>query len=498
MRFFRTALNGLVPCLVLAAALRTDSACGQDRVPELLKYMPADVNTISIIRVSEILQSPRAVQENWKEKHESEFLAGSARIPPWVEVLVRSTLVRSGNLGTVMSVSVAPEPENVSLEKLFPKDKVQTDTVSGTRALRSPRGYLAEVAPGILGFMAPPDRQAFSFWLKDRRKDPEIQLPKYLSEVSQAYKPHILFAVNLQELLDPVAMSHRVASSKVLEGKTAEQKAVTHLLARLKGMRLAMQIDKEIHAALAFDFDGATVPEASYLKPLLAELLDDAGAHIDEVETADVKIEPTSVVLSSQLADGSFRRLMTLILTPVSVQQKDYTPPQAKAPPSEAEATQKYFTLVNNTIRDLQVLNHSAKEYNKTATWHDNYARKIGEFPTDNVDPEVVQYGHDMASALRALAASLRGVPTEVNHLENHINYQINVGAYGPAGTWTAWGYNPAPWEVSSNLQETRAAQDDAVEKGSSQRDQIWKSMVSERESTQGRMSQKYNVKFTP
>ena len=194
---------------------------------------------------------------------------------------------------------------------------------------------------------------------------------------------------------------------------------------------------------------------------------------------------------------------MTLILTPVSVQQEEYTPGQSSPgtppPPSEAAATQKYFTLVNNTVRDLQILNHRAKEYTTTATWHDNYARKISQFPTTGVDPEVVQYAQRIASDLQALAASLRGESVEINRLDNHVTYQwhINNNWSGPGGVWTAAGYHPAPWEVSSNLQEIRNAQDDAAAKSADQRDQIWDSMFSERDSIQGRMAAKYGVKFS-
>ena len=209
---------------------------------------------------------------------------------------MRGTQVRSQNAGIAFSVSVAPEPENISFDKLFPNQKLMADTVAGIRALRSARGYLAKVAPGILGFMAPPDRQAFAYWLRDRRSNPQIQLPEYLRDVATRYKPHILFAVDLEDLLDPVAISQRIASCKVLAGKDADQQALGSLLLRLKGMRLAILIDNDIHAALAFDFAGQTVPQASYLQPLLVELLDDAGARIDELEKADAKIEATSVV----------------------------------------------------------------------------------------------------------------------------------------------------------------------------------------------------------
>ncbi|HZZ74024.1 MAG TPA: hypothetical protein VFE24_17355 [Pirellulales bacterium] len=491
-RFFACVL-----AIGLCVGLAGPRARAADPVPELLKFMPPDVNTLSVIRVAEIMASPRAVQQQWKQKHETEFLAGSARIPPWVEVMVRATLLTSGQSGTTMSVSVAPEPKDISFDKLFPKSKFAPDTIAGQRALRSARGYMAEVAPGVLGYMAPLNRQAFSFWLRGRHDAP--QLPKYLETAALKYKPQILYAVDLEDLLDPAAIGPRLLASRALQGKEDDRKAVESLLLHLKGLRLAIDVDDKIHGAVAFDFTEPVGPAGRYCQPILAELLDDAGAHLDEVDKAEVKIAASSVTLSSELSDASLRRLMTFVYTPVSVQTEEYAPAVAAktAPVSEAAATQAYFTKVNHTILDLQVMNHTAKDYYKTAAWHQNYAKKISEFSTVGVDPEMVQYGKSIQRDLLGLAASLQGVPVQVNKLENKVTYNMNVNPWWPGGYWTVWGYTPAPWEVTSNVQQIRNAQDEAVEKGAQQREQIWNNMVSLRDSIQGQMTAKYNVKFS-
>ncbi len=191
-------------------------------------------------------------------------------------------------------------------------------------------------------------------------------------------------------------------------------------------MRLAIDVDSRINAAVAFDFQGAPGPVAEYLKPLLIELLDDAGARIDDLSAAQVKVDGHSVSLVMPLSDPGLRRLMTMILTPISVNPSEYkpnpeyvkkNPPKPAAQTDVGQATLKYFNLVNNTMKDLQILNRRAKEYDRTATWHDTYATKIQNFPTTNVDPEVVQYASYLAGGLQTLASSLRGLPVRYNVL---------------------------------------------------------------------------------
>ncbi len=495
----RIPIVGLSALLSLLSLTVRPALC-DDRVHDFLKFLPADVNSLSIVRVDQIMQTPRAIKDDWRGKHEAEFLAGSARLPPWVSLLVRGAQLRSGGAGPAMVTSIVPEPEAISFDKLFSKEKVTFDTVAGVRALRSKRGYLAEIAPGVLGFMAPPDRHSLGAWIRTIGGDSHIRLPKYLAGVAETYKPQILFAVDLEDLLEPAAMADRVASSAALVGKTAEQAAVKGLLAKLKGIRVGVDVDRQIHAAIALDFDGATVPEASYLKPLLSELLDDAGAHLDDLDTATVKIQSTSVEIAGPISDETLRRLMTFIITPVALQKEEYLPTESSKlpPPPQADATQKYFSLVNSTVHNLQILNHRAKDYYKTAQWHENYANKIAGFPTLDVDPDVVKYAQYIVSGLRALAASLRGAGLELTKLDNQVAYQWHVNDfYGPAGTFTAYGYNPAPWEVSSNLQQIRNAQDDAAEKNSDDREKVWTSMGNERDSIRGRMEAKYNTKFS-
>jgi len=507
--FFSHNRGSIFQMLSLLAALvmfSEASAHAADRVPELLKLLPNNINSVSIIRIDELMKSPRAVAEKWKEQQEQNFLAGSGRIPGWVETLVRGTDIHSLTHGPVQSVALAPEPPGMTLDKLLPAEQIVTDQVGKFTVWRSNRYYITQVTSDIVGVMSPPNRQSLSRWFNSLTGGGSPTYSKYIQEVSTKYRAHVLYAIDLTDFFDPSMLANRVQHSAALKGKPGDIQGLTNLLLKLRGMRLAIDVDTRINAAVAFDFQGAPGPVAEYLKPLLIELLDDAGARIDDLSAAQVKVEGHSVSLVMPLSDPGLRRLMTLILTPITVNPSEYTPnpeyvkknpPKPAAPTDVGQATLKYFNLVNNTMKDLQILNRRAKEYDRTATWHDTYATKIQNFPTTNVDPEVVQYASYLAGGLQTLASSLRGLPVQVQRLDNKVTYKWNMNQWaGPGGWYTPFGYQPAPWEITSNIQEVRQAQQEAIDKSVDERDGIWNQMLAEKARIAAEMTKKYGIKF--
>lgn len=509
MDFVKNARGSVLRTWCLLAAiclLGNATVSAADRVPELLGLLPNSINSVSIIRIDEMMKSPLAVSEKWKEQQEHNFLAGSGRVPSWVETLVRGTDIHSLGQGPILSVALAPEPAGMTLDKILPAEQVVADQIGKFTVYRSNRGYITQVTADIVGIMSPPNRQNVARWFNALTGGGSPTYSKYIQEVTSKYRAHVLYAIDLTDFFSPVMLANRVQHSAALKGKPEDVKGLTNLLLKLQGMRLAINVDSRINAALVFDFMGAPGPVAEHLKPLLIELLDDAGARIEDLSAAEVKVEGQSVSLVMPLSDAGLRRLMTLILTPISVNPTEYTPnPEytQKVPPKQpttsemGAATLAYFNLVNNTMRDLQILNRRAREYDRTATWHDTYATKIQNFPTTNVDPEVVQYASYLAGGLQTLASSLRGLPVQVERLGNKVTYKWNMNSWaGPGGVFTPFGYQPAPWEITSNIQEVRQAQQAAIDKSVDERDGIWNQMLAEKARIAAEMTKRYGIQF--
>jgi hypothetical protein len=160
-------------------------------------------------------------------------------------------------------------------------------------------------------------------------------------------------------------------------------------------------------------------------------------------------------------------------------------------------SSKKYLARIDRSLADLKSSLRRAKDYERTAKWHDTYAEKIDDLPIAGVDPELLEYGSSVSSKLRALAASLRGQAVEVNTQQRSVTWNVNVDPGAVAASW--WGgagYRAPTWQATSNLQEVRQSQAAAISNGSEQRLAIWQMIDDEAAQVRLRMSQKYGPAF--
>ncbi len=210
-------------CLLAALVMLSEaSARAADRVPELLKLLPNNINSVSIIRIDELMKSPRAVAEKWKEQQEQNFLAGSGRVPGWVETLVRGTDIHSLSQGPIQSVALAPEPPGMTLDKLLPAEQIVADQVGKFTVWRSDRYYITQVTSDIVGVMSPPNRQSLSRWFNSLTGGGSPTYSKYIQEVATKYRAHVLYAIDLTDFFDPAMLANRVQHSAALKGKPGD------------------------------------------------------------------------------------------------------------------------------------------------------------------------------------------------------------------------------------------------------------------------------------
>lgn len=492
-RFVRIAA---VAVLALPFANRARAEAG---VGELLPLIPESANAVVVVQARQLLDSPRGQQENWRAKQEANFLAGSVGVPPSVDVIVRGAHITPSQPTGTWSVGLIHRPPGLNIQTLQQHEQGQQETIDGKPVVISRRGYFAEVAPGVLGVMsADASRQDFARWLRADAKATAPRLSTYLLSAVADSSAQVLLAIDLQDMPNPLLLRERLASSPALKGRAADQAALLKLLMSVQGCRLAIRVTDATTASLTFDFAEDVVPQAVFLKPVVIELLEDLGAVLDELRDAQVASSGKSVALKFTLTDQGLRRIMSLVPMPLVNRPTASGGTPGSAATADLAASRNYYRQVSRLLTDLQRLNRSAREYQKTALWHDNYARRIAELPVVGVDPELLDYGADVVQKLRLLAASLRGTTIDLAAIQTKAKYQVNVSPfYGPAGSFQGTaGYVPAPWEVSTNLAEVRSQQAEAAARGASQREQIWQLLESETIRIRNRMAEKYSADF--
>lgn len=492
---------------------------GQDD-SDLLQLVPDDANSLAVLRVRALTESPRGQAEGWAEKHESEFLHGAVTVPPWAQEFVRASYVRPGTRGGDWTVVLLPLPDGYQMTQLAAREGTEVQEIGDRPAVQSRRhsGYFIQFGDEssgrrVLGGIAPATRQDAARWVRDVGGRGRAPISSYLSDAANNATAQIVLAIDLRDMLDPVMVRNRINSSSVLD-RTSKKATLTIDFQSLQGAQLAIHVDEEITAEIRLDFGRGIGEEGRQMRDLLEEFLNDAGAALDELTTARTTVDDRSVTFKMTLSDESLRRVLSVITTPPppTAPGRQETAPDEPAAASEDGqpdliASRRYFNAVNRCINDLDRARGRGKSYSRTAQWHMNFADRIDRLPAKGVDPELLDFGNYVSGRLRALGNSLRGVAVQVNALDRSVVYNVDAQpVYRSGAEWwwggahTAYGAytygQPVDVNVTSNLEDVRTRQAEAVSADEPKRTEIWQLILEDRDAVDRKMIGKFGPDF--
>ncbi|MHC4875635.1 MAG: hypothetical protein ACYTGL_03995 [Planctomycetota bacterium] len=478
------------------------SAVAAESAVELSRHLPSDANAVAVVRVARLLQTERAKQEGWAQTAQYEFLTGASRIPPWVDTLVVGSLVRPAFQQEVWSTAVLELPGAVTLEQLAQHEESRVEQLSGIRAVQS-RGqaWMIEIQPGLLGVRSPAMRQEAARWAQLASTGRTGELTTFLQQ-AVANPAHIVLAIDLQHMADQQRIRNFLEQSNLLPSDPVDRLNLLRLLGGQQGVSFSVTIDETTTAHAVMHFAEAPTGLESALADVFRQHVKDHQIWLDEFDSASVETLGNTVHLTMDLSDESLRRVVSMITSPSP------TPPTGELASStedsvrprvttELSPSKRYFRSVSQAIDDLARVNRKATDYQRTATWHDNFARRIEQLPTQGVEPSLQAFGRRVADRFRALGASLRGQGVEINTEQKTLVYDVDYRPGWVAGNWWgAVGYGEPSVKVTSNLKEVRERQAAAVMKGTRQRTAIWRLITDDRAEVETSMRNKYGDKF--
>jgi hypothetical protein len=479
--------------LSAATILAALPAAQADDLADLLNRVPADMNTVAVINVREINKTPRAVKENWKANHETEYLAGAIAVPAWVPVVVIAADLHPRAVANARSLALFPADGSVSAESMARRENGVVQSAGDTNIVLSPRrGYLAVPARGIVGVSSTMPRQDFVHWVRAARRADQPAVSAYLRDAVAAHKDaHVLIATDLDSLFDPTGVRQAIQQS----GAVPDEAALTSLvnvLGGARGLTFTARIAETTKAELRVDF---SIPMADFVAPLKRiwpKALEAADFEIPEFKAAEPRADGKTVVFTADLSDTSLRRILSLVAAPGdAVGSPDAAGGPIKTPKEAAglAASLRYYKAVNSAMDDLRAQGGAkGKDYVRSASFFDTYAAKIEKLPLTDVDPALVQYGASTAAKLRAMAGSLRGVKVQ---LEAYDSYKSTTWA-GTRGFW--WGSGSVA--LSTNVEEMNTKQAELVSALEPERAKIWGVLESDRSAVRREMLEKYRIDF--
>jgi hypothetical protein len=485
-------------CAIVSLATSTLSAQELERT---LAYLPDAINAVAVVRVREVLDSPRGKREGWGKQPQSQFLAGALEAGADVQLIVRGMEFHPEDLRVIHTVGLVTYARSISLTQLAKREGGHVDKLADKSAVHTPhQGFYVAFEPRVLGTIEPSYRQNVARWIRQVAQRTEPKMSPYLLEAARSANAHVVLALDVADMVDPRLMRERLASFSLLIGDDRERESVARLLEQMRGIRAAVTVTDQIEAEVAVDFAIHPSPKlAEYIRPLLSEILSRSGAMIDEIDQAKTRLDGKSVVLSMSLSDSSARQMLSLAfasMTGVDVPVEETVVSTETANTARTiAATKNYVASVNRLVDDLQAKNARARDYQRTASWHETYAKRIDQLPVRDVDSAALKYAAGVSSKLRALAVSLRGVPLTVNRLQNSITWSTEYTPWAVGfNIWGGVGYRPPNWQFQTNQGEIQAQQAQAIADGEQTRYEVWKMLADDRQALRIALREKYNI----
>ena len=281
--------------------------------------------------------------------------------------------------------------------------------------------------------------QAVARWIKETNEG-EPAFSAYIQEAidySDKSGTEIIMAMDLADVLDEARVKEELKDSEVISKAGLDVEAVSRVLMSLHGAMLGVTFGEKPFGSIKVDF-GA---DASLLKDvgaeLLLEVLAKQGATIDDFATWKAKVDGKQMTLSGNLSADGMRKIFSLIDAPTAatvVAEKTGDQSSASDQDSTVVASQKYFSSVNQYIKDLR--DKEPQRIAQYGIWFDKYARKIDQLPMVNVDTDMLDYGAYVAQQFRNAGTAIQGIG-----VRSRVRQVENVNAAGGPGYWGS-GYD--------------------------------------------------------
>ncbi len=482
-----------VICLAVLGVSGTTASHAQD----LLPWVPPGANAVAVIQVHRAFNSPYGVAHGWSKTVAGQYRAGMITASAGTEAIMRATYLGPMQQTPAM-FGVYLMRDNVIMANVAKHENGTVEKLGQTFAVLSPRSlYLVGLGPRLLGSMMPPDRQQLARWVSAGTSNGAGVSPYIHDAVKESEKFEIVVAVDLQDMLHPAVVSQMVANSPALRGKTELIAKLSSVFDGFRGVRILVSAREQLWARVAFDFSMPLDADAAQIKGPVLDFFGTMGAHLPALESLPWKASGQSVVVDGEIGEGALRKILTLINspTPESLGGSSQVA-STQAPETAVHASIRYYQGVVEALTMLDVKNQNANDYNRTAMWHESYAKKIEQLPRMGVDPELLAWGADVCSKLRALAVSLSGEPVQIDKLNRTIQFRTRSIDTPYANTPYGFLYRPLFVTTDNNVDQVRAQQQQLVEKGSSDRENIWNMLREDKQAIAAKMQQKYMIDF--
>ena len=437
--------------LALLAVCTAFPGIARAQFQDLLTRVPSDANTLIILNVEKIMQSPIAQKENWRARQESSFSAGLIILPPEASRFVMASQMDLDFFQPKWNVSLLDLRYEASMPQVAARRGGTVDNLGGREAAALPGDfYVVKFGERIVGFMSPAHRQDVARWV-DRiysENRSKAALSPYLTEAigyAEEVGTPVIMALDLEHVVTLERIKQRLPELEALKDRDVDHEKLAKALSSVRGLTLGVTIGEKMTGALKVDFAEDVTMMKDYAKPLLLEALGNHGAMIDEFDSWQASVSGNRVMIQGELYDSGMRRVLSFLDAPPSLQPQPESSSSEQSEESLVKlSSQQYFKSVDTLLKDLRGKRGGSDfhTWGQVGLWFEKYARKIDELSVLNVDPELVDFGQYVSGQLRQGETAMKGIGARRGVRESNLapaNYGITGGTYGGVG-YGGWG----------------------------------------------------------
>lgn len=479
---------------------------GADPTNELLLRVPSSANAVAVVDVEGLFKSKLGAKEGWSRRYVTDYASGLAPFPPSVQKAVLAAKIDSDTISADWELGIVRLKAPFAMKKLAEKENAPLEKLEGHSLIATERRTsFVELRAQTVAVTNHQNRQDVARWLRGTRDLAHPAISDYLLEAVTDPKGQYHLALDLQDVMQFEDAKIRLQNSPALKGETVDIDALANLAVGLRGLRVSIDVGETIEGTLRIDLSDEIAQYARVLPRIALAALQKNGVLIEELANAKVNVDEKSFTFSATLSEASFRRIISLIQPSVGHLEDGSHVGEPSAASIQQVSTIRFFNAVRRQLDDLEKQARKAKDYRSSAHWFETAAKNISQLPSRDVDPDLLNYSASVATKLRAIARSLRGVPLDVKALEfakkqevyvYPQNYYNSGGWWGGSGVSYGAGYAFAQtrYEYHNNFAEVEARQAKVIAEAEKERQQVWDLLQGETASMRSQLSKKFDT----
>jgi hypothetical protein len=440
---------------------------------ELLRSAPPNSNVIALIDVAGALASPLAQKERWLEKGQPGNRGGLGFVPNDARQVVIAAEVNLNSFVRTFQVGLVRVRNVPTMNQLASQEGGTQDEIAGRLAVLSPRNvYFTTLSGQELAAVFPADRQQTARWIRAARAAKGPSLSPYLQAAADAAGGNtVTIAVDLQDVVDRNILRLSLAASpSVARQKDLDVANLAAFLAQARGLTFTAKVDDAITGTLSVEFALEPARQRRILPDLILELIDGQGVWIPGIEKWTITYTDSAINFTGPMTTLDLKRVVSLFAFP----QAGLDEAMMKGEEVSVPATKRYLSAVETILNDISNTRESPN-YERMATWHEKAAAQIEQLSRRGVDPIATEAALQSAKRLRAIGASLRGVPIDIRELESQQYSFSNAQIAMMPGGW--WGWHPTlflPTHTTTNVPQIQAQIRQVIADDQKRRSEAW------------------------